>query len=86
MNNKQKAATVDASEKLGASAFARGVKAAPALDPEFAKFLRTIPRADFTGRFAIRVLSAWSKGWHTANVCAPVGDANRADYVNGKIV
>lgn len=52
-----------AAKELGRSAFARGVKCAPALDAEFCKTL-----SGLSTKATIAVLDAWIAGWTEANL------------------
>lgn len=54
----------------GAKAFADGKKAVPALDVEFVN--------SFNGVDTIKRIEAWLRGWHEANLAAPVPELNEA--------
>jgi hypothetical protein len=58
---------IEQASKLGAAAFARGVKSAPCLDAEL---LKLIPGQGPDKTIAI--LAAWSKAWHAANLSLAV--------------
>lgn len=56
-------------KEMGADAFKRGVKAAPALDREFGKWLKENSAPIGEGKSA-EAMKAWSDGWHEANLKA----------------
>lgn len=50
-------------QQLGRMAFARGVKAASALDEQFCEMLKGVSLSD-----GLVLLDAWAFGWHSANL------------------
>jgi hypothetical protein len=52
-------------ETFGMFAFAKGIKATPALDAEFNKFLF---RTGCNNKRVLAEQKAWAKGWHKANL------------------
>lgn len=64
---------VERASDMGATAFANGIKAAPALDRAFKELLREANPTGEIGRGdTIKMLDAWNKAWHKANAAAPV--------------
>lgn len=61
-------------EVMGAAAFANGIKPAPSLDPKL--------MASLGSEGNIEILTAWSKGWHQANIALDC-DANELIYGHG---
>lgn len=60
---------VKAAGELGKKAFENGLMATPIRDPELRKLtVCPDPGMDNT----IKILDAWSKAWHAANLAAPV--------------
>lgn len=60
-----------AAKELGRSAFARGVKCAPALDADFRKTLSGLSTKD-----TLAVLDAWIAGWTEANLADDIPAAD----------
>lgn len=54
-------------EHLGRAAFMRGLKAIPAQDPAVMPMLTGLKVGE-----GLPLLEAWSRGWHAANLAAPV--------------
>lgn len=64
----QHARTVETeAEQMGREAFAAGIPAASARDPAVMLLLAGLKPGE-----ALPVLDAWSRGWHAANLAAPV--------------
>jgi hypothetical protein len=66
--------TIKQAEKMGRDAFKRGKKAVPVHDPVFMKALERYLKGMKQRVFGASepFLAAWGKGWHSANVAAPV--------------
>lgn len=58
-------------EKMGAAAFKAGKMATPMHDPKLMAAVKKLTKGKPVG-YGIDILAAWSRGWHTANLKAPV--------------
>lgn len=65
--------SISRGEALGRREFKLGKKAVPALSKRVRAALR---HCDGT-KAVIKYLDAWSRGWHRANIAAPIGRARR---------
>jgi hypothetical protein len=55
--------------RLGAEAFAKGIKSAPCLDPHIHI---EIGNANNDHALIMALMKSWSDAWHAANLAAPV--------------
>ena len=66
------AALEETAEDMGRAAFHAGRMCAPALDPSVMKLMEG-------GSSLLPILKAWSHGWHSENLAAPVPCASAAN-------